>query len=60
VDAVVPAAWTPTPPRADYRLSDEPFEEFFSNFYMTDPISRASKTMAECARMVLGPQKKAA
>ncbi|MBS0523567.1 MAG: NADH-quinone oxidoreductase subunit G [Proteobacteria bacterium] len=29
-------------------MSDEPFETPIRNFYMTDPISRASRTMAEC------------
>jgi NADH-quinone oxidoreductase subunit G len=29
-------------------LGDAPFVSTVSNFYMTDPISRASKTMAEC------------
>jgi len=27
------------------------FAEFISNFYMTDPVSRASKTMAECSKL---------
>jgi NADH-quinone oxidoreductase subunit G len=29
-------------------VSDAPFETPIRNFYMTDPISRASRTMAEC------------
>jgi NADH-quinone oxidoreductase subunit G len=29
-------------------VSDTPFEPPIKNFYMTDPISRASRTMAEC------------
>jgi NADH-quinone oxidoreductase subunit G len=29
-------------------VSDAPFEPPIKNFYMTDPISRASRTMAEC------------
>ena len=29
-------------------LSDAPFASTISNFYMTDPISRASRTMADC------------
>jgi NADH-quinone oxidoreductase subunit G len=41
-------------------LGAEPFEEVFHNFYRTDPISRASKTMAECTAVVLAEQKKAA
>ncbi len=33
-------------------LSADPLEPLITNFYMTDPISRASKTMAECTRNV--------
>ena len=29
-------------------MSDAPFDSPIKNFYMTDPISRASRTMAEC------------
>jgi NADH-quinone oxidoreductase subunit G len=29
-------------------VSDAPFESPIKNYYMTDPISRASRTMAEC------------
>jgi NADH-quinone oxidoreductase subunit G len=29
-------------------VSDASFETPIKNFYMTDPISRASRTMAEC------------
>jgi NADH-quinone oxidoreductase subunit G len=32
---------------------DAPFSSPIENFYMTDPISRASVTMAECARVLL-------
>ncbi len=39
---------------ATFRISDMPLEEFIANFYMTDPISRASKTMAECTKEILG------
>jgi NADH-quinone oxidoreductase subunit G len=28
-----------------------------ANFYMTDPISRSSKTMAECSRVILHERK---
>lgn len=35
-------------PKGAAKLSSEPFERYVRNFYMTDPISRASKTMAEC------------
>jgi NADH-quinone oxidoreductase subunit G len=29
-------------------VSESPFVLPIANFYMTDPISRASRTMAEC------------
>ena len=35
-------------------MDSQPFESAVTNFYMTDPISRASATMAECAA-VFGP-----
>ena len=35
-------------------MDDAPFKSPMDNFYMTDPISRASATMAECTRAVLG------
>lgn len=35
-------------------LSPEPFEPLITNFYMTDPISRHSVTMAKCTREILG------
>ncbi len=55
VDEVIPAAWPAMPEHGgQFRISDAPFEEFISNFYMTDPISRASKTMAECTKEILG------
>jgi len=41
-----PAAWGSF--GTEGALADKPFAEAIENFYMTDPISRASKTMAEC------------
>lgn len=35
-------------------LSSTPFEPLIKNFYMTDPISRHSITMAKCTREILG------
>jgi len=32
------------------KASGKPFEKPIRNFYMTDPISRASVTMAQCTR----------
>ena len=37
-------------------MSDAPFANPVANFYMTDPISRASVTMARCTEL-LGPNK---
>jgi NADH-quinone oxidoreductase subunit G len=47
VDNVVPAAWQEF--GADGALSAETFAYPIATYYMTDPISRASPTMAECA-----------
>ncbi|MDA0652338.1 MAG: NADH-quinone oxidoreductase subunit NuoG [Proteobacteria bacterium] len=35
-------------------MADAAFQSSIENFYMTDPISRASVTMAACTRAVLG------
>jgi NADH-quinone oxidoreductase subunit G len=42
------------------RIASRPFEEVVTNFYMTDPISRVSQTMAACSREVLGAAQEAA
>lgn len=54
LDVVTPAPWNALAKKQRYALAAGPFEEYFHNFYMTDPISRASATMAECTREVLG------
>jgi NADH-quinone oxidoreductase subunit G len=46
-DVVAPAAWGAAF-GAEGALSDAPLASAIDNYYMTDPISRASKTMAEC------------
>lgn len=48
LDAVVPAKWKAVTPAASYAIEDDKFEKAILNYYMTDPISRASKTMADC------------
>ncbi len=49
IDRVEPAPWKRFGPRrAARRLDSAPFGSAVDNFYMTDPISRASETMAEC------------
>ena len=37
-------------------ITSEPFDNFIINFYMTDPISRASKVMAECTKIATAQQ----
>ncbi len=39
-------------------VSDTPFALPIDNFYMTDPISRASETMVDCTREILGGEDK--
>ena len=46
IDTVEPPAWGAFGKAGP--LSSEPFRSPISNFYMTDPISRASATMAKC------------
>ena len=41
-------------------VGDEPFVSPVQNFYMTDPISRASPTMAACTEEILGRTRAAA
>ncbi len=48
-----PAAWRPARAGKE-KMDDAPFASPIQNFYMTDPISRASRTMAECTAHVLG------
>jgi NADH-quinone oxidoreductase subunit G len=58
IDRIKPAAWgsfgTPSP------IADRPFGTTIRNFYMTDPISRASPTMARCTAEILGGQTRVA
>ncbi|MEZ5690331.1 MAG: NADH-quinone oxidoreductase subunit NuoG [Rickettsiales bacterium] len=50
IGEIVPAPCSTLHISHSTHISSEPFAEFITNFYMTDPISRASKTMAECSR----------
>ncbi|MFQ5764834.1 MAG: molybdopterin-dependent oxidoreductase, partial [Rhodospirillales bacterium] len=52
IDDVTPAAWGPF--GRDGAMSAEPLRSPVANFYMTDPISRNSETMAECTEALLG------
>jgi NADH-quinone oxidoreductase subunit G len=46
IDQAIPAEWQDFGTAG--KLSDTPFDGGSENFYMTDPISRASETMARC------------
>jgi NADH-quinone oxidoreductase subunit G len=46
IEELVPAAWEAF--GAEGAVGDARLESPIANYYMTDPISRASKTMAEC------------
>jgi len=52
LDTVTPAAWASFGTAG--AMGESPFESPVGNFYMTDPISRASQTMALCAQAFLG------
>jgi NADH-quinone oxidoreductase subunit G len=56
LDVVRPAPWGPF--GGEGALSAEPFRSPISNFYMTNAISRASVTMAECTRAFAGETEK--
>ena len=54
LDAIEPAAWGPF--GTDGPVDPAPFRLPIANYYMTDPISRASETMAQCTEIyVVGP-----
>jgi NADH-quinone oxidoreductase subunit G len=53
IDAVVPAAWGPF--GAAGQMDGAPFRRAIENYYMTDPISRASATMAKCTETFILP-----
>ena len=56
LDKTAPEKWQAGSAKAIEGLSGAPLEEFVGNFYMTDPISRASKTMAQCTREIAAEQ----
>ncbi len=51
VDAVEPAGWGPFGEPGP--VSDEPFVSPVRDFYLTNPITRASPTMRRCSREIL-------
>lgn len=54
IDTAVDAPWENFGTAGD--VSNTPFQSPVTNFYMTDPISRASETMAKCTETFLGAQ----
>ena len=50
--ALEPAKWIPFGTKG--KIASAPFRSPVANFYMTDPISRASVTMAECSQALRG------
>jgi len=55
VDEVAPAAWKPFGGNGE--LGTSALSSPIENFYMTDPISRASVTMAKCSDLLSGAEK---
>jgi NADH-quinone oxidoreductase subunit G len=53
-DRIEPAAWGPFGKAGT--TEPTPFQSPIGNFYMTDPISRASATMAKCTATYIAPQ----
>jgi NADH-quinone oxidoreductase subunit G len=51
VDEIVPAPWQDFGTAG--AMTAAPFTDPIGNFYMTDPISRASVTMARCTEMIV-------
>jgi NADH-quinone oxidoreductase subunit G len=45
------AGFDPSKLGEDGKLSKEPFKSPIADFYLTNPIARASRTMAECSRL---------
>ena len=57
VGAVTPAPWAPF--GSEGALDAAPFQSQVANYYMTDPISRASVTMARCTETFVKPAESA-
>ncbi len=58
INTLVPVDWGAF--GADGAMDAAPFVGPVANYYMTDPISRASETMARCVDEILGGQRAAA
>lgn len=52
LEEITPSSWNAAPklPASGFKIDKAPFEPTILNYYMTDPISRASSTMAECTK----------
>lgn len=59
LDEVSSSTWQPSSD-VEGEMDASPFAPAIANFYMTDPISRASRIMAECTQAFLNPARKAA
>ena len=59
-DEVAQTAWQAGPAKASYAFDAAPCAYPIRNFYMTDPISRCSRTMAECTAEIKSASKEAA
>ncbi|MFQ5984135.1 MAG: NADH-quinone oxidoreductase subunit NuoG [Alphaproteobacteria bacterium] len=57
IDHVTPAAWGKFGKPG--KMKSAPFASPITNFYMTDPISRASQTMAQCTAIILRQEERA-
>ena len=57
VDQIAAAEWGEFGAAGD--MSDAPFASPVANFYMTDPISRASETMAQCTEIFVNGNREA-
>ncbi len=57
IDQLEPASWEPF--GQDGPLDPAPFQLPIDNYYMTDPISRASETMAKCSEELLAVAREA-
>ena len=59
LDKITPAKWT-WGATSQGKINPSPFTYPIQNFYMTDPISRNSRTMAQCMEMLASTGKEAA
>jgi NADH-quinone oxidoreductase subunit G len=58
-DVIVPATWKPAPTSLrSVVIGTDALEDVIPNFYMTDPISRVSPTMAACVKEIVVPKQK--